>query len=68
MPEHAVAITVVPLNSSLGVEPNQFEVIERNHENSCLEDKANHDDTGKVATVDISSGMNGGAQFESMIA
>lgn len=68
MPEHAIAITVVPLNSSLGVEPNRFEVIERDHENSCLEDKANLDDTGKVATEDISSGMNGGAQFESLIS
>ncbi|XP_042437858.1 bidirectional sugar transporter SWEET14-like [Zingiber officinale] len=65
MPEHVIAITVVPLNSTLGIEPNQFEnrfeMIECNHENSCSADKANHDDTGKAATEDISSGMNGGA-------
>ncbi|XP_074567107.1 LOW QUALITY PROTEIN: bidirectional sugar transporter N3-like [Curcuma longa] len=67
VPEHTIAMTVVPVDSSPKVEANELEVIECDYEHSCLEDKAKDDDTGKVTNEDKSTAMNGGAQFENLM-
>lgn len=61
-----IAMTIIPVDSSPKVEPDELEVIESDHERSCLEDEAKDVDTGKVTTEEKSTGMNGGAQYNSI--